>query len=131
MFMMRTPRWTVERRTGEAFFRVVRLAAPMALDDFAKDAEAFDRAFAGANTSRLGLLVDMHGGPNLRNDAAFEAMLGEVWKRLVSRFGRIAFVLGTPAGQLQGRRLIAQLNASIELFSDEKSAADWLATAGS
>jgi hypothetical protein len=129
MRMVVTQWWILERDVGAAYFRLRRTPEPtISLDRFSEVAEAFERALAGVDRSRLGLLVDLRDGP-MRNDAVFERTAAPYQARMVAGFRRVAVLVKTPAGKLQMRRLAEGAlheMPGIHVFDEEPAALAFL-----
>ena len=82
------------RRTTRPFKTIAELEA------------AFDRlvsTIASVDRKRSGLLVDLRAGP-IRNDPLFESALERQRKKITAGFRRVALLVETPLGLVQGER---------------------------
>jgi hypothetical protein len=126
MAMLRTQHWTLERPVGASFFRATRNAVPLDLGIVDEEMATVAKMFANVDTKRLGVLVDLRGGPPLRRDEEFVGKMGPLWAQVLLRFRRVALLVGTAVGKLQTERLAKGWANPPRVFSEEASAVAYL-----
>jgi hypothetical protein len=82
-------------------------------------------AFATLPSGTLSLLIDVREAPP-RNDEAFEAEVLEALRTLAERFPTRATLVKTAVGKLQTQRLARTRDDSVQVFSDEAQALEYL-----
>ena len=93
--------------------------------------ETIEQTFAAINGAVAGLgrdwalLIDSRDGP-LRNDPAFEELLGRVQGRNVQRFASAAVLVKSAVGRLQVERYAREDRGSPRVFGDEREAITYL-----
>jgi hypothetical protein len=113
-------------RPGTAIVYIARSALPYASPaDIERSFDGLNRALDGVDRGTLDLLVDIRAVVG-RNDPEFEAAVGPPRARLMRGFRRVAFLVGSIAGQLQVMRHSRQDGLNARAFLDENAALLWL-----
>lgn len=72
-----------------------------------------------------GFLLDLRFGTG-RHEPEFEAMVTKFNRDIVSRYGKVAWLVATNVGLLQARRFARELQIDLRAFQDEGEARRWL-----
>lgn len=125
MRMLETDYCTIDFDSTRALLRFTRTDQPYrSIEDL-----EVETAEIGLTLDRLegdfSLLVDLRAVPP-RDDAAFEAAVVRLRRRMFARPARIAFVVRTAVGALQVKRHVREDGVVAEVFEDEALALAYL-----
>ena len=105
--------------------RLVRNALPYPTAEAMGDDLESTMAAAARAGVRL-LLIDLRGGPQSRNDSAWEDASRRGRLLVENAFERVAILVRTVAGQLQLQRLGRQDGATLQVHREMAEALGWL-----
>ncbi|MEM1415213.1 MAG: hypothetical protein AAGH15_09945 [Myxococcota bacterium] len=122
--MFRSPYNTLTEKEGYLLF--VRTPAPyLDLDLLDSEARELQELLPPGRRAQLHCLRDLRQARG-RNDPRFEARLKETRLQVFKGWKRLAVLMGSSAGVLQGSRLLRELGIAAYVTTDEQAAIDYL-----
>lgn len=119
---VRTRHWSVRRDVTQNIVWLVRSPELYgSVEEIHASYEPIYRALAVVPRNKSGLVIDMREA-RWRNDASFEDATAMHRRRLVEGFARVALLVRTTLGKLQGERLTRAENLGWVAFDDERLA---------
>ena len=113
---------TYDRSKGQV--SLVRTRQALTPDVMDEEIERLVAAVAGLQLGELSLLVDVRA-PVGRNDDAFESAIRTMRQRFMAPFRRVAVLVRTRIGQLQGERFVREDRSESRVrVTDDPEAAD-------
>jgi hypothetical protein len=121
--LYRTRHWIVTEDTERGILRITRSREPFdAIDELERESLGLRELLGPARARCTGVLVDLREGP-LRNDPAFEAVMGKLRPELFRGFARSAVLVRSAVGKLQVTRHAREDHAeNFVAFHDEPDA---------